>query len=68
MNRFRNRVIRHFDAAERRVLPPREGLAALREHRATNKAAGKARKSGWRRRLPQWLRDFLHGEVSHGEA
>lgn len=68
MNRFRNSVIRSYDAAERRVLPPREGLAALREHRATTKATGKARQSGWRKRLPQWLRDFLYSEHGHGEA
>lgn len=67
MNRFRNSVIRHWDFEKGSLYSTaKEGLAALRDHRSTNKASGKSRKSGLRRRLPEWLRFFLYGSREKG--
>lgn len=66
-NRWRNKVIRGWDPQRgraRRLGVGKEGVAALREHRATKKASGKSRRSGWSKRPPSWLRNYLYPEGS----
>ena len=57
---YANKVIRSRGAKEGGS--GKAGVAALREHRAANKASGSARKSGWRKRWPEWLKVFIYGK------